>query len=149
MAGTPKCRPSHAAPLERRLVKGGNGEGDDCHRGGKREDAQRTRGATRAQRRGGKRGAAQRARGATRAQRAQDGAHLETRHRSGEATIVARAPAGGGQRPADAAVEGDNEEAGGRGDTYVGMRNGKNDKWCDVSRVGVGWCWMVCCAGHR
>ena len=120
MAGTPKCRPSNAVPLERRLVKGGNGEGDDCQRGGKRGDAQRTRtrGATRAQRRGGKRGAAQRARGVTRAQRAQDGAHPETRHRSGEAAIVARAPAGGGQRPADAAADGGGGEAGGRGDTH-------------------------------
>ena len=101
MAGTPKCRPSNAASLERRLVKGGNGEGDDCQRGRKR-------------------GAAQRARGATRAQRAQDGAHPETRHRSGEAAIVARAPAGGGRRPADAAADGGGGEAGGRGDTHGG-----------------------------
>ena len=44
--------------------------------------------------------------GATGAQRAQDGARTESRHRSGEAAVVARTPAGGGQRPADVAADG-------------------------------------------
>ena len=48
VASAPKRRPSNAEPLEQRLVKGGNNEGNKCQRGGKRGAARRAGGATRA-----------------------------------------------------------------------------------------------------